>query len=154
MLNPSLSVRTEGDLLIAEFWDCLRLDPEPVKELRTAFESHSRKTKGTTILVDLSGVGFAGSAALGGFLALRRQGARVIFFNVDPTVREVFHISKLESLFQFVPDLAAALTHARTNESASGQTNGDASKPDAPVEKPARPRSAPPLARRPRGGTR
>jgi hypothetical protein len=65
------------------------------------------------VVIDLSGVGFAGSAALGNFVALHRQarqkGGRLIFCNVDPTVTEVFRASKLEPLFHFVADRAAAL---------------------------------------------
>ena len=41
---------------------------------------------------------FAGSAALGNFVALhrdaRKNGGRLIFCHVDPTVREVFRASK------------------------------------------------------------
>ena len=40
----------------------------------------------------------------------RTSGGRLIFCNVDPTVREVFRASKLESLFEFVADRAAALS--------------------------------------------
>ena len=64
-------------------------------------------------VVDLSGVGFAGSAALGNFVALQRlvraNGGRILFCNVDPTVSEVFRASKLDSLFEFVADRSAAL---------------------------------------------
>ena len=42
--------------------------------------------------------------------ATRRQnGGRLIFCNVEPTVSEVFRASKLEPLFEFVADRAAAL---------------------------------------------
>ena len=65
------------------------------------------------MVIDLSGVGFAGSAALGNFVALQRlvrsKGGRIVFCEVDPTVAEVFRASKLESLFEFVADRPAAL---------------------------------------------
>ena len=66
------------------------------------------------MVIDLSGVGFAGSAALGNFVALAprwrgRTAGRLIFCNVEPTVSEVFRASKLEPLFEFVADRAAAL---------------------------------------------
>src|SRR5687768_8525955 len=32
MLKPTVEVRIEGGVLVAEFWDCLRLDPTPVME--------------------------------------------------------------------------------------------------------------------------
>src|SRR3974390_1611879 len=114
MLKPSVQIHDLDGILIAEFWDCLRLDPAPVQELRSRYETHLRKKGRPEVVIDLSGVGFAGSAALGNFTALHRDarkiGGRLIFCNVDPTVREVFRASKLESLFEFVTDRAAALS--------------------------------------------
>ena len=114
MLKPSVQIHDQDGILLAEFWDCLRLDPAPVQELRSRYEAHLRKKGRPEVVIDLSGVSFAGSAALGNFVALhrdaRKHGGRLIFCNVDPTVREVFRASKLESLFEFVADRAAALT--------------------------------------------
>ncbi|HEV3162852.1 MAG TPA: STAS domain-containing protein [Isosphaeraceae bacterium] len=114
MLKPRVQVRNEGGVLIAEFWDCLRLDPAPVQELRKQFESHLRAKGRPEIIVDLNGVGFAGSAALGGFLGLNKlahqRDGRMVFCNVDATVYEVFRVSKLVPLFTFEQDLASALT--------------------------------------------
>jgi len=113
MLKPSLETRNVDGILVAEFWDCLRLDPAPVQELRTHYESHLKGHGRPEVVVDLSGVGFAGSAALGNFVALQRaarqNGGRIVFCNVDPTVSEVFRASKLDSLFEFAADRSAAL---------------------------------------------
>src|SRR3954471_710556 len=113
MLKPSVQIHNEGGILIAEFWDCWRLDPAPVQELRSRYETHLRGKGRPEIVIDLSGVGFAGSAALGNFVALhrlaRQNGGRLIFCRVEPTVTEVFRASKLEPLFEFVADRAAAL---------------------------------------------
>lgn len=113
MLKPRVEVRNDGGILVAEFWDCLRLDPAPVQELRKEFETHLRHKGHPDLVIDLNGVTFAGSAALGGFLALNRQArqhdGRMVFCNVDPTVFEVFRVSKLVPLFNFEPDMAAAM---------------------------------------------
>lgn len=115
MLKPSVEVRLENGVFVAEFWDCLRLDPAPVQDLRREFESHVTKKGHPDLVVDLLGVGFAGSAALGGFVALQRtarqHGGRMVFCNVDPTVREVFRVSKLEGLYTFSADRATAIAH-------------------------------------------
>lgn len=112
MLNPSVEVRNEGGVLVAEFWDCLRLDPAPVRELRTHYEAHVKAKGRPDVVVDLNGIAFAGSASLGGFLALHRltlqHKGKVIFCNVDEDVFEVFRISKLAPIFAFVKDRAAA----------------------------------------------
>ncbi len=140
MLKPAVQTHDVGGTLVAEFWDCFRLDPAPVLQLREHYEAHLRKAGRPDLVVDLSGVGFAGSAALGNFVALHRlvrpKGGRIVFCNVDPTVAEVFRASKLESLFEFVPDRDAAyraLSERPTGEPASRQRTG----PDNPgVEKP------------------
>jgi anti-anti-sigma factor len=113
MLKPSVQIREEDGVLTAEFWDCLRLDPAPVTTLRLAFEEYRKKTGRSELVVDLNGVTFAGSASLGGFLGIRRAGARLIFCNVDSNVLEVFRVSKLDPLFHFAADKPAALAMAK-----------------------------------------
>src|SRR4051794_15407457 len=117
MLKPMVQVQIEDGILVAEFWDCLRLDPQPTLELRKKYEAHIRSKGHPNLVVDLLGVGFAGSAALGNFVALQRDvrqhGGRLIFCNVDPTVLEAFRVSKLEPLFAFVADKPAALELAK-----------------------------------------
>jgi len=116
MLKPTVQVHTDPHALVAEFWDCLRLDPAPVRELRTKYEAHLRSQGRPMLVVDLLGVGFAGSAALGMFVTLQRlvrqRGGQILFCNVDPMVFEVFRISKLDSMFLFVADRPAALIEA------------------------------------------
>ena len=146
MLKPTVEIRDEGGILVAEFWDCLRLDPAPVRDLRAHYESHLKAKGKPDLVVDLNGVVFAGSAALGGFLALlrmaRQHGGRVIFCNVDENVFEVFRISKLSPMFAFVEDRPAALALA------SGPPEEETPAPpkEAPA-KPAGPRPDGPLRR-------
>jgi anti-anti-sigma factor len=139
MLKPNVEVRDELGVLVAEFWDCLRLDPAPVQDLKVKLQDHLRRKGRPELVVDLKGVGFAGSAALGGFLTLHRTvkplGGRVIFCNVDATVYEVFRVSKLDSFFAFVADVPAALALARSepSEAPSGDrppvADGQATRP-------------------------
>jgi anti-anti-sigma factor len=139
MLKPSVQVHNMDGILVAEFWDCLRLDPAPVQELRTHYEAHIRGQGRPELVVDLSGVGFAGSAALGNFVALhrmvRQQGGRIVFCNVEPTVSEVFRSIKLESLFGFETDRDAALRAIREHpgsDSAEKESPGPDRRPAAP----------------------
>jgi anti-anti-sigma factor len=144
MLKPSVQVHNADGILVAEFWDCLRLDPAPVQDLRQHYEAHLQRRGRPELVVDLSGVGFAGSAALGNFVALhrmvRQNGGRILFCNVDPTVAEVFRASKLEPLFGFVTDRSAALRAIR--EPAAADPNDrkpaekDPSRPDRPPNPP------------------
>jgi hypothetical protein len=43
---------------------------------------------------------------------MKKQGAQVIFHSVEPTVREVFRVSNLATLFQFAENEAAAVEMA------------------------------------------
>ncbi len=135
MLKPSVQVREEDGVLTAEFWDCLRLDPAPIGDLRREFEGYHKRTGKSALVVDLNGVTFAGSAALGGFLGIRKQGAKIIFCNLDPTVREVFRVSKLDPLFHFAEDKPAALALANAPDDAPHAPNSP--RPDAPPPGPA-----------------
>ena len=73
MLKPSIETHNVNGILVAEFWDCLRLDPAPVQDLRKHYDLHIQGNGRPDLVVDLSGVGFAGSAALGNFVALQRM---------------------------------------------------------------------------------
>jgi anti-sigma B factor antagonist/stage II sporulation protein AA (anti-sigma F factor antagonist) len=151
MLKPTVEIRNEGGVLMAEFWDCLRLDPNPVRDLRQHYETHLRAKGKPDLVVDLNGVVFAGSAALGGFLALhrlaRQQGGRVVFCNVDENVHEVFRISKLAPMFTFVADRPAALAFLAKSDEGPTATDGPPASPDPGPVSPTPPRSDGPLRR-------
>lgn len=112
MLKPAVKIIVQQGLMLADFWDCLRMDPAPVRELRAEFEKHVAQGGQPILIVDLTGVSFAGSTALGGFVGLRKQGARIIFHSVEPTVFEVFRASNLATLFSFADNLEEALKAA------------------------------------------
>jgi anti-anti-sigma factor len=150
MLKPSVQIHEQDGILIAEFWDCWRLDPAPVQDLRSRYEAHLRKQGRPEIVIDLGGVGFAGSAALGNFVALhrdaRKHDGRLIFCNVEPTVSEVFRASRLEPLFEFATDREAALKLA-AQPPARGPANGQTA-PEVPADS-ARPVPPPRMATSP-----
>jgi anti-anti-sigma factor len=139
MLKPSVEIHNMDGILVVEFWDCWRLDPAPVQDLRKHYEAHLQAQGRPELVVDLSGVGFAGSAALGNFVALhrlvRQHGGRIVFCNVEATVTEVFRASKLESLFSFESDREAALRVVRERPSDAGEKDGP-----RPDRRPAAPR--------------
>src|SRR5262245_17720453 len=140
MLKPSVQVHNENGIMVAEFWDCLRLDLGAVQDLSAKFEPHLNAGGRPELVVDLIGVGFAGSSALGCFVRLQRlarsKGGRMIFCNVDPTVFEVFRAIKIDPLFSFVKDRDAALALANNTAAANGgspQAGGGAPPPERPA---------------------
>lgn len=133
MLKPSVQTHHVDGFMLAEFWDCLRLDPAPVQDLRTRYEKHLLGGGRPELIVDLAGVGFAGSAALGNFVALhriaRQNGGRLIFCQVEPTVSEAFRASKLDKLFDFAADRDAALGAAKQGPRAGSDAEPGESRP-------------------------
>ena len=85
--------------------------PAPVQDLRTHYEAHLKAQGRPEIVVDLSGVGFAGSAALGNFVALQRlarqNGGPDRVLQRRPDGHRSFRASKLDSLFEFAADRPA-----------------------------------------------
>jgi anti-anti-sigma factor len=141
MLKPSVQTHNVEGILVAEFWDCLRLDPAPVQDLRNHYEAHLRKGGRPDLVVDLSGVGFAGSAALGNFVSLHRivraQGGRIVFCQVDPTVAEVFRASKLDALYEFVSDRDAAVRAINERPTGAEGERKSGDRDQSPGQKPA-----------------
>src|SRR5271157_3369280 len=135
MLQPSVQVHEHEGILIAEFWDCWRLDPAPVQDLRSRYEAQRREQGRPELVIDLGGGGFGGSASLGIFVALHREarqnGGRLIFCNVEPTVSGVFRASKLAPLFEFAADRAAALDSVARGPTTGPADNGKLTDPGA-----------------------
>lgn len=150
MLNPSVQVHVIDGILVAEFWDCLRLDPMPIQTLRQRFEEWLQSGGPPHVVIDLNGVAFAGSMALGGFLKLHRiaksQRGGLVFCNVDPQVLEVFRVAKVNHLFRFVADVPSALDFIKTGPPLAESENGSGSAAD---DAPSAPQTPPaPLANR------
>jgi anti-anti-sigma factor len=143
MLKPSVEIHEQDGRLVAEFWESHRLDPAPVADLRRAVDEHLARGGIPGLVVNLLGVGFAGSAALSGFTGIHRaikaKGGSLIFAHVEPNLREIFRVSRLEPLFRFADDVPEALKLLQSGaDSASPSANGS--------ERPTRP--AAPLRRR------
>ena len=144
MLKPTVEVREQDGFLVAEFWDCHRLDLTPVGDLRRLVDAHLGRGGRPGLVVNLLGVGFAGSAALSGFTGIHRtvkaKGGALVFAHVEPNVREIFRVSRLEALFPFAADVPAAL----------GMLSGSNGKPEpSRGDGPLAPGAAPLRRRRP-----
>lgn len=149
MLNPAVRLDVVGRTLVADFWDSLRLDPAPIRDLRQKYEARVGLGEGPDLVVDFTGVTFAGSAALSGFVTLqkscRKAGGRLVFCEAEPPIVESLRLSRLLPLFTLI---------AR-REDALATLAGSGLEPfpvkAAPAEK-ARPLATPPIRTRRRRG--
>lgn len=129
--------------MVAEFWDCLRLDPAPVSDLKRLYAQHLETQGRADLIVNLLGVDFAGSSTLGGLVSIQRLGrqhdGRVVVCNVAPQVREVFRVTRLETLFTFAENLAEAqskLAERKRGGPASVEESTDANSTPEPSRTP------------------
>lgn len=137
-LNPSVETHVIDGHLVAEFWDCLRMDAAPILKLQGLYDGHLRQGGKAGLVLDLQGVEFIGSAVLGGILRLHRtvgkNDARLVLCNVDPTVRDAFLVSHVENMFLYFDDRESALRHFTHNGSTT--TAKPQASPQAELDKP------------------
>jgi anti-sigma B factor antagonist len=76
-----------------------------------AFQEVLRQQSGTTIL-DLTGVPYMDSAGLGvlvnSYVSHQQRGQRLVLAGVNERVRELFKLTKVDSVLEVVPNLEAA----------------------------------------------
>jgi anti-sigma B factor antagonist len=86
--------------------------PELRKELTKLAENQTKK-----ILVDLTQVNYIDSSGLATFVELfqrmKRYGGKLILFNLAQSVRSVFEIAKLDTIFHLVNSREEALAAAQ-----------------------------------------
>lgn len=133
MLKPRAELRVEDGLAVAEFWECYRLDPVAVAHLRSLLDDHLAAGGRPELVLDLSGVEFAGSASLGGFIGLHKllksRGGGLILCNVSAAVLDSLRVTKIDTLCPIVADVAAA--RARIASGGAWDTRGRAVDPAA-----------------------
>lgn len=71
----------------------------------------------TAIIFELSGVSHMDSTGVGQFIASQTQvmkvGARLLLAGANPVIRDVFRVTRLDSVFRFFDDLDSALKSLR-----------------------------------------
>ena len=71
MLKPRIEVHNVNGVFVAEFWDCLRLDPGAVQEVRGHYEQHLRGGGRPELVIDPS------FGSVRGVVAIERAGERI-----------------------------------------------------------------------------
>ncbi len=139
MLKPRVETRVEDGQMFAEFWDCYRLDVAPVQDLRDQFEAHRKSQGRPHLILNMSGVTFAGSTVLGLFLQMYRSakpsGGRIALYNVDHNVREVFRASRLDPFFEFTESHEQAVEQLKGPPPELGRASGSAGPTSTPLRR-------------------
>ena len=105
----NINVTNQGDIHILELSG--ELDYHSSPELREKLTELTAK-QAPKILVNLSGVDYMDSSGIATFVEAfqktKRYQGRLILAELTPTVRGVFEIAKLDSIFEIAPTVAEA----------------------------------------------
>jgi anti-anti-sigma factor len=111
MSNPIQATQDQGDTTVARLTGSLTVMNAP--DLRVGLLDAIKASKPKVLALNLAGVDFVDSSALGVFVEARRQmiadDGSVTFTNVNKDIRGLMRIMNLESVFNFVDDEAEVL---------------------------------------------
>lgn len=108
-----LEVEDIGDVTVVNFTVRKILDEQNIQLIGDQLYSLVDEAGRKKILLNFSNVEYLSSAALAKLITLNKKlqaaGGRLILCNIDPQIREVFEITKLNKLFTIHDEEQAAL---------------------------------------------
>ena len=97
-----------GDVTVVSFMDRKILDEQNIQVIGEQLFSLVDESGRKKLLLNFGNVEYMSSAALGKLITLNKKvqaaGGRLVLCNIDPQIREVFEITKLDKLFFICPD--------------------------------------------------
>jgi anti-sigma B factor antagonist len=108
-----LEVEDIGDVTVVNFTDRKILDEQNIQIIGEQLFSLVDEMGRRKVLLNFGNVEYLSSAALAKFITLNKKlqqvEGRLILCNIDPQIREVFEITKLNKLFTIHDEEQAAL---------------------------------------------
>src|SRR5947199_8514477 len=108
-----LEVEDIGDVTVVNFTDRKILDEQNIQSIGEQLYGLVDEAGRRKILLNFGNVEYLSSAALAKLITLNKKlqqsGGRLILCNIDPQIREVFEITKLNKLFNIQPEEQTAL---------------------------------------------
>ena len=107
-----LEVEDIGDVTVVNFID-EKIEEQNIQAIGEELFHLVDELGRRNILLNLDNVEYLSSAALGKFITLNKKvqaaGGKLVLCNIDPQIREVFEITKLDKLFLICGDEQEAL---------------------------------------------
>jgi len=98
-----LEVEDIGEVTVVNFTDKKILDEQTIQIIGEQLFSLVDESGRRKLLLNFSNVDYLSSAALAKFITLNRKvsqaGGRLVMCSIDPQIREVFEITKLNKVF-------------------------------------------------------
>src|SRR3954463_16570395 len=108
-----LEVEESGDVTIVQFIDRKILDEQNIQKIGEDLFNLVEEMGRRKVLLNFSNVEYLSSAALGKFITLNKKvgtaGGKLVLCAIDPTIYEVFEITRLNKLFNIQKDEQTAL---------------------------------------------
>ena len=108
-----LEVEDIGDVTVVSFTDRKILDEQNIQVIGEQLFSLVDELGRKKLLLNFGNVEYMSSAALGKLITLNKKvqavGGRLVLCKIDPQIREVFEITKLDKLFTIRGDEQEAL---------------------------------------------
>ena len=108
-----LEVETIGDVTVVNFTDKRILDEQNIQVIGEQLFGLVDEQGHRRILLNFSNVEYLSSAALGKFITLNKKvtaaNGKLVLCSIDPTIYEVFEITRLNKLFNIQKDEQTAL---------------------------------------------
>src|SRR5262249_54104421 len=108
-----LEVEDLGDVTVVSFTDRKILDEQNIQIIGEQLFSLVDESGRKKLLLNFGNVEYMSSAALGKLITLNKKvqtaGGRLVLCNIDPQIKEVFEITKLDKLFVIKADEQEAL---------------------------------------------
>jgi len=108
-----LEVEDIGDVTVVHFTDKKILDEQNIQVIGEQLFSLVDELGRRKIVLNFENVEYLSSAALGKFITLNKKvsaaGGKLMLCSIDPTIYEVFEITKLNKVFNIQKDEQTAL---------------------------------------------
>src|SRR5207302_8675253 len=108
-----LEVEDIGEVTVVNFTDKKILDEQNIQVIGEQLFSLVDESGRKKLLLNFGNVEYMSSAALGKLITLNKKvqaaGGKLVLCNIDPQIREVFEITKLDKLFTIRGDEQEAL---------------------------------------------
>ena len=113
MSKPQVMVQNIGDVVVVNLGSAAILDTAAVEAIGRQLYDLVEERAVRKLMLDFSQVKFLSSMMLGVMVRLRRRseaiGGRLAVFGLRPELHRVFHISRLDRLFDFYDNEREAL---------------------------------------------
>ena len=111
--SPPISIVRDKDIRIIEFTDTKILDEANITEIGASLNAMIEEGPQPKLLLDFANVDHLSSAALGMLInannKVKQSNGQLRLANIKAQIYEVFVITKLNKLFQILPDRSEAL---------------------------------------------